>query len=116
MLIDVWHGVVDSTLGFHSGRSRFDSPPKPECTSIFFLFVPFASVVYFDQLSGAARTQKLVEKLFWGSVSKNNHYICLKIGMLDLIIISLKLTTNASSYLQEYIKYPVYNTYNNRSL
>ena len=32
--------------------------------------------------------------------------------MQDLIIISYKLTINVSSYLQEYIQYPVFYTYN----
>ena len=32
--------------------------------------------------------------------------------MLDLIIISFKLTINVSSYLQEYIQYTVDHTYN----
>ena len=33
--------------------------------------------------------------------------------MLDLIIYSYKLTINLSSYLQEYMQYPVDYTYNN---
>ena len=36
--------------------------------------------------------------------------VCL--GMLDLIITSYKITINVSSYLQEYIQYPVDYTYN----
>ena len=33
--------------------------------------------------------------------------IPVKIGMLDLIIINYKLIINVSSYLQEYLQYPV---------
>ena len=47
---------------------------------------------------------------------QNNHCLHLKIGMLDLIITSYKLTINLSSYLQEYIHYPVDDTYNIESV
>ena len=39
-MLGIWHGVVVSTLGYHFGWPRFDSPPRPGCTSSL---LPFSS-------------------------------------------------------------------------
>ena len=47
-----------------------------------------------------------------GGVVEISGYSLVKIGMLDPIITSYKLTANVNSYLLEYSQYPVNNTYN----